>query len=153
MSRRHLPADGAVFESLIGALLPVGGSIMALVEAHFDESTGERGGGVLCIAGYLLTDRMARHLTREWCAVLQQYDLPYFRMSACAHGNKPFDRLSPDQRIAVENAMIAVTKRRTILGMAVSVDLDEYEQFMPKHELIGSAYTFCAHVIIGGSAP
>jgi len=35
---------------------------------------------------------------------------------------------------------------------SVSLDLKAFEECMPKHDLIGSAYTFCAHVIIGGVA-
>lgn len=141
-----------VIASLVGTYLPLGGNIVALIEAHFDESIGEKPRRVICIAGYLMTDRLARRLTREWFSVLREYELPYFRMSACAHGNPPFDRLSRDQRIAVETKIIEITRRRTIKGFAVIMETDEFEQRMPKHELIGSPYTFCAHVIIGGIA-
>lgn len=141
-----------VAERLIGTLLPNGGRIVSLVEAHFDESIGEKGRNLLAVAGYLFTDRMARRLTREWAAVLRPHGIPYFRMSACAHRNKPFDGVSRDDCIAIETSMIEIVKRRAIQGFAVIVDLDEYEHFMPRHELIGSAYTFCAHVVIGGIA-
>jgi len=46
--------------------------------------------------------------------------------------------------------MIEIIKRLTINVMAISVDIDEYEEYMLKHNLIGSAYTFCAHVVIAG---
>lgn len=125
---------------------------MALVEGFFDESYGEpEGRKILCLAGYLMTDRSARRLTREWSAVLREYGLPYFRMSACAHGNEPFDRLSKADRIAVETKMIGLIKRRTIKGMAVTIDIGEFERLMPRSpEVIGGAYTFLANVIIGG---
>jgi hypothetical protein len=156
MARAHMvrecPVEGAIFGSLIGMILPLGGALVSLIEAHFDESIGEIPRRMLCIAGYLLTDRAARRLTREWCAVLKEYGLPYFRMSACAHGNYPFDKLSIADRIAVEKRLIEIIKRRTLRGFAAIIDLEEFEQYMPQHELIGSAYTFCAHVIIGGIA-
>jgi hypothetical protein len=38
---------------------------MGLIEAHFDESAGSKARRTFCLAGYLLTDRMARRLTRE----------------------------------------------------------------------------------------
>jgi hypothetical protein len=144
--------QGEVFASLVGTFLPFGGNLVALVEAHFDESIGTMPRRVLCVAGYIMTDRAARRLTREWCNVLNQYQLPYFRMSACAHGNYPFRNLSIEQRIAVEKRVIDIAKSRTIKWFAVVIDLDDFDQYMPKHELIGNPYTFCAHVIIGGIA-
>ena len=144
--------EGEVFASLVRVFLPLGGNIVALIEAHFDESIGSKPRRVLCIAGYVITDRGARRLTREWCNALKQYDLPYFRMSACAHGNYPFDKLSMAQRISVEKRIIAITRARTIKGFAAIIDLEEFEQYMPKHELIGGPYTFCTHVVIGGIA-
>jgi hypothetical protein len=125
---------------------------MALLEAHFDESIGETPRRILCIAGYLMTERSARRLAREWRGVLQEYELPYFRMSACAHGNHPFGHLSKHERVAVQTKLIEITKRRTMRGFATIVDLDEFDQYMLQHPLIGSAYTFSAHVIIGGIA-
>lgn len=145
-------ASKSVFESLVGALLPAGGTAVALIEAHFDESIGEKGRNLLVVAGYLFNDRLARRLTRQWEAVLAPYGLPYFRMSACAHGNDPFDKVCLNDRIKIQTSLIKIVKQRSIKGMAVMVDLDEYDSFMPKHELIGSAYTFCAHVLIGGVA-
>jgi hypothetical protein len=36
--------------------------------------------------------------------------------------------------------------------LCATVNLDEFDEVMLKHPLIGSAYTFCAHVVIGGVA-
>jgi hypothetical protein len=157
MSRRHLGACGAVlssevFDSFVGALLPVGGVVVAIIQAFFDESYGEKVGSILCVAGYMMTDRAARRLTREWNAVLREYDLPYFRMSACAHGNYPFNKLTKNQRVAVETKMIGLIKRRTIKGIGVTVNVDEFGKIMPDNrEVIGGAYSVCLNVVLGGA--
>lgn len=139
-----------VFLAILGALIPNGGAALALVEAHFDESYGGKDKGVLCLAGYLMTERMARRFSREWSSVLRQYDLPFFRMSACAHGNKPFDKLSLEDRIIVQTKMIELIKKRTIMGICVTVDLDEYKEFAKSAPVIPSPYTFLINVVIGG---
>jgi hypothetical protein len=121
------------------------------VEAYFDESYGKVGRRrILCVAGYLFTDRAARRLTREWQAVLREYHLPYFHTSECMHLTKTFKNISRADSISIQRRMIELIKRRTIKGMAVTVDLDEYDKLMPKMDIIGTAYTFCAHVIVGG---
>lgn len=71
-------------------------------------------------------------------------------MSACAHGNKPFDKLSKEDRVAVQTKMIELIKRRTLMGICVTVDLDEYREFSVAAPVIPSAYTFLINVIIGG---
>src|SRR5205823_657706 len=68
----------------------------------------------------------------------------------CAHGNAPLQALSKSERIKVQTSMIECIRRRTLLGLAVTVNIDEFARLIPKHPLIGSAYTFCTHVIIGG---
>lgn len=139
-----------LFSRLVDVLLPAGGYLLAWVEAHFDESIAHTGKPILCVAGYLIGSEQAKRLDVEWRRVLSKRSLPYFRMSACAHGNAPFQKLSRDERIAVEKSMIECIKRRTILGLGATVNVAEFEQLMPQHPLIGTPYTFCAQVVIGG---
>jgi hypothetical protein len=135
---------------MVDILLPCGGCVLAWVEAYFDESIAHKGDPILCVAGYLMVDRDAKRLGDEWSRALGKRGLPYFRMSACAHGSDPFDKLSRDDRIAVETSMIECIKRRTIIGIAVTVNVAEFERLMPRHPLIGTPYTFCAQVAIAG---
>lgn len=146
------PSQDGLFGRLVDVLLPSGGCVLAWVEAYFDESIAHVGAPILCVAGYLIGSEDAKRLSAEWTRALAKRGLPYFRMSACAHGNKPFDRLSRDDRVALGRSMIECIKRRTILGLAVSVNLADFERLMPQHPLIGTPYTFCAQVIIGGVA-
>ena len=110
----------------------------------------DRGRPLLCVAGYLIDSGHTKRLAREWRRILTDYDLPYFRMSACAHGNHPFHNLTLDQRIEVGKRAISCIKAHTIMGLAVSLDTAEFQKLAPDHHLIGSPYTFCVHCVIGG---
>ena len=135
---------------IIGETLHGSGYAVALARAYFDESIAYKGRRILCVAGYIIKASQTKPFSRKWNRVLKRYRLPYFRMSACAHGNYPFNHLSPKDRVDVEKHMIACIKRRTTLGVAISVDVDEFERLSPKSSLLGSPYTFCVHWIIGG---
>ncbi len=141
---------GELFARLVDVLLPEGGCVLTLVEAYFDESIGPKGTPILCVAGYLIESGQAKLLSEEWRTALDEARLPYFRMSECAHGNGAFASLDRPHRILVQSAVMRIIEHRTIQGLAVTVNIAEFERYMPDHPLIGSPYTFCAHVIIGG---
>ena len=72
-----LAPSAPVFPRLIDVLLPKGGYVVAMIEAYFDESYGQFGGGpVLCLAGYLMESEQAKRLCEEWQAVLDWKGLP-----------------------------------------------------------------------------
>ena len=78
-----------------------------------------------------------------------KFKLPFFRMSACAHGTKPFDILTRDQCIDAERQLIAITKRYISYGIAITVVPRVYEAVMPvDREITGSPYSFCAHACL-----
>ena len=105
--------------------------VVALARAYFDESIAYKGRRILCVAGYLAKAAQILPFERKWGRILKRKNLPYFRMSACAHGNPPFDRLTKEERIWVATQMISNIKRRTKIGIAVTIDLDEYDRFGP----------------------
>jgi hypothetical protein len=121
-----------------------------MVEAYFDESGTDEGSPVLCVAGYIIEKNEAVAMDSEWGSVLEQFNLPYFRMSSCAHGARPFGNIDKEARIEVEKAMIAIIKRRVSYGIAVTVEPRIFEAIMPRSPEIGSAYTFCAHTCLTG---
>jgi hypothetical protein len=123
---------------------------MIQIGAYFDESGSHSGSLVLCIAGYLIEAHRAARLTRSWRAALAAKRLPYFRMSECAHGNGPFANLTRLERIQLSARMIEIIKRDTIQGLAVTVNEAEFRAYMLQHSLIGSSYSFAAHVILAG---
>lgn len=100
---------------------------------------------MLCVAGFIAEKDACVQMDADWAAALEKFDLPYFRMSACAHGTEPFDHLSMDQRIQVEKEMIAIIKRSISYGIAITVEPEKYEAIMPEHPELGTAYSFCAH--------
>jgi len=131
-------------------MLPFGGYVTIEVEAYFDESGSHDGAPVLCVAGYIFKKSEAIKLRREWRKVLRWKELPYFRMSECAHGNGPFANLTKPERVEVETKLIEIIKARSIQGLAVTVNSKEFLELMPRHNLIGGPYTFSAHAILGG---
>jgi hypothetical protein len=120
------------------------------VDVYFDESGSDDNSPVLCIAGYIIEKDAALSMDAEWLDVLEEFKLPFFRMSACAHGTYPFDRLSKDQRIEVGKEMIKIIKNRTLQGLAVTVEPKLFEEIMPAIPEVGTAYAFCAHACVAG---
>jgi hypothetical protein len=123
---------------------------MLEVEAYFDESGSHAGAPVLCVAGYIIEKNRAIQLTAEWRGVLRARNLPYFRMSECAHGNGPFTALALTDRIQLVARLIQLIKQYTIQGLAVTLNVGEFDQSIPHHPIIGRPYSFAAHIILAG---
>ena len=123
---------------------------MALFEAYFDESGSHDGSSVLCLAGYLFDEVASLQLDGEWKTVLDDYSLPFFRMSACAHGTYPFESLSMQQRIDCETRLIHIIKRHMRLGVTVTVNEAEYSEWSAPEHIFGSAYTWCCYMCLVG---
>ena len=117
---------------------------MAVIEAYFDESYADSG-EPLCVAGYGFRKTKARALDKNWKRLLKKYDLPFFRMSACAHHNPPFDRLTKEQCEDVARAAIELIRKYADRGFAVTVDEKDFEARVPPEGLAvhGGAYEFC----------
>jgi hypothetical protein len=125
---------------------------MSMIEAYFDESGTHRGSAIIGVAGYIFEKENSIQFDREWRAVLDEYCLPFFRMSACAHGVEPFDKLSMPERIDVEKKMIAITNKWMSHGMAITVHPDMYIRVMPMEKELGdSSYSFCARFCLTGA--
>jgi Protein of unknown function (DUF3800) len=119
-----------------------------LVEAYFDESGSHGGSPVLAVAGYIIEKDACIKLDEDWGGVLDEFRLPYFRMSECAHGTGAFKTLSLDDRIDVEKRCIAIIRRSISYGIAVTVEPRVFDSVMPKSREIGSAYTYCAYTCL-----
>ena len=127
---------------------------MALLQAYFDESGSHDGSPVLCVAGYLFEKDQCGELDLGWKRTLDRYELPFFHMVDCAHGNPPFDKLSRDERIAVETELIGLIRSHALLGVGAAVVESEYEEIFPLSDRIalsdspsihlpGTPYTYC----------
>jgi len=135
------PAESDDLADLIDTLAPGRNDLVALIQAYFDESIS---GDYLCVAGYVFTKGKVKHLDAEWRKMLRQYRLPYFRMSACAHGNSPFDKLSPANRDKVARKAIALICEFAALGIAATVNQRQYEENVPNPYGFQGPYEFCA---------
>jgi Protein of unknown function (DUF3800) len=122
---------------------------VSFVEAYFDESGSHDDSPVLCVAGHIIRQDARIKLDAEWQKVLQQFKLPFFRMSACANGSKPFDVLTIDQRIDAEKQLIAITKQYISYGIAITVIPKLYREITPDDpEITGTPYSFLAHACL-----
>jgi hypothetical protein len=142
---------------MVEIVLPRGGVCLALVEAYFDESIGEgrdhksgRMIPILCVAGYLFHSEQAKALCADWTAVLRPYGLPYFHMVDCAHGAGIFEGIPKNERALIAAKMIGNIKRRSIVGLAVSVNLEHWDALAPDSPIIGSPYSFCVSAVMAG---
>lgn len=135
---------------MLDIMLPRGGHVSVQVQAFFDESGSHDGSHILCVAGYIMEKRQAKKLSRDWLAALHQKNLTYFHMVDCAHGNGPFANLSKPQRSELAKRMIEIIKLRTALGLAVTVNSNDFAELIPVHPLIGSAYSFATHMALAG---
>jgi len=138
---------------LFEILAPGRRDLVMLLEAYFDESGSHDGSEVLCVAGYVFEKINCLQLDADWAQVLRDYSLPFFRMTDCAHGNKPFAHLSKPQRIAAETRMIEIIRKYMAVGVSVTVrESDFYEWTKAPNYLFGSAYTWCCYMCLIGVA-
>lgn len=135
---------------MIEILAPGERDLVAFLECYFDESGTHGGSPVMCVAGYLFDKDQCKALDVKWKEVLDRFRLPYFRMSACAHGQKPFDQLSPQQCIDVEKEMIQLINEHALLGAAVAVNERDYNTWFEGNNPAGSAYSFCCWQVLAG---
>lgn len=142
---RDANARSGEFIDLLDALMAEC-DLVSIIQAAFDESYGDS--DVLSVAGFIFTKRGARGLTREWGNMLKKSgrNLPFFRMSACAHGNPPFERLSRDKRDKVAREAIALIKKHAFAYAITTVNEREFVEKVPNQsDQFGhsSAYAFC----------
>jgi hypothetical protein len=119
-----------------------------MVESYFDESGSDEGSPVLCVAGYIIEKSAAIVLESEWGQMLERFGLPFFRMSSCAHGTKPFKMLTKDERIACATEAISVIRKQITFGIAITVEPKRYQAIIPNSPEAGSAYSMCAHTCL-----
>lgn len=147
-----IPRDdqGSSFIDLLWVLAPERNDLVALLQTYFDESHGPD--GRMCVAGYAFTKSRAITFDRLWRRkVLGKYALPYFRMSSCAHGNDPFDKLNKDERLEAEKQAIAIIHETALRGVAATVDPDVWQYVTRNHpvaRMTGTPYEFCTWICI-----
>jgi hypothetical protein len=144
--------EGAVFERFSDIHLPRGGYVVTLAEAFLDESGTHAGSPALVVAGYLIERSNSEAMAKAWNEVLTRYQLSYFHMVECAHGNGEFAKLNMTDRIAVQTQMIAIIKQFTVQGIGVIISYADFTKRFGEKCFYGTAYTFAMHVIWRGIA-
>lgn len=131
------------FLELLDVVAPRETDLVTLLQAYYDESYGPD--GLLCVGGCIFTKKGARGLDREWGQMLRENAIPYFRMSACAHGNDPLHKLSDNQRDRLARRAIALVTKHALAIMATTVSEPDFEAKVPRGPYIGNvrAYEFC----------
>lgn len=115
----------------------------ALIEGYFDESgTFDEAPGVFCIAGYFVASDAAKKMDQEWRRVLETYELPYFHMVECAHGNGIFKDRS--DRLEIELEFLSLIKKFTISGFSCFVNSSHFKV----SEKFPDPYTSCAEICV-----
>ena len=116
---------------------------MANAHAYFDESGTHDGSPVLCVAGYIIPENARQEFNEKWTETLQRKGLTHFHMVDCAHGNGEFAALSKNDRIYVQTRLIDLIKDSSARGIGAMIVASVYEQLMPYHPNMGSAYNYC----------
>jgi hypothetical protein len=120
-----------------------------VLEAYFDES--ERENGLLCVAGYVFVARQADRLAKEF----EQIFSPYggFHMKDLVHKKKGFKEISDAERTRLLKEAVRIVKARFSYGVAVTVDIREYDAFAPRWiRGFRNAYPFLCHLAMTGAA-
>ena len=115
-----------------------------MIEAYFDESGSHEGAPILCIGGYLFERDKCIEFDAAWREMLSDFQLPFFHMAACEAGEKPFDTTPVELRTAIVKRASKTINKSMTYGLAIAVNESDYNRIMPRHPLIGSAYSFIA---------
>ena len=111
--------------------------------AFFDESGTHQGAPVLCVAGYLIEESRLAEFDIRWREVLAQKGLSHFHMVDCAHGSGEFSVLEKPARVEVQTQLIEIIRDTTARGVGAMVVASVYDELMPFHPKMGSAYNYC----------
>jgi hypothetical protein len=71
-------------------------------------------------------------------------------MSSCAHGNDPFQKLDRLKRDHLARRAIKAIKEHAMYAVSASICQDEYEEWLPKPNTVGSAYVWCCWMSLIG---
>jgi hypothetical protein len=141
-----MPNGHADFVRLLDITLPNGGHALAMIEAYFDESESHTGKPFFCVAGYTFEQAQAVKFDGEWRRMLDDFDLPYFHMTACEARAEPFTHLEFEVRTAIQTRAVRIIKESICYGVVVSVDPEAWHKIMPPHPLTPrTPYSFCVH--------
>lgn len=135
--------DSRPFVQLLSAVLPNGGALVVLAHVYFDESGTHDGSPVMTMAGYVMLSEQAQRFSRDWSKYLKKMNIPFAHQTDCALGFGHYEGMSVDLRTTIQKELISHIKRRTIIGVGVSVDPNYFRDQMRGLDAAISPYSFC----------
>ena len=128
--------------------------VVVVHEAKFycDDSGTHKGGTVCVLAGYLSTAENWVHFENDWRKALREYpSVPYFKMGANYHGDKPFDGWSKERRAKKLDRMIEAFSRfgESHVELSSCIDWDTYNLLSDRvKSVFPHPFHVCFHGIV-----
>ena len=123
------------------------------IGAFIDESGTHSGSPISTMGAYLFRDRQYRRFIDEWALALSERGsgIRFFHAKECAHLRGEFQRvgLGRTSADALYQYLIALIKRRAILGVAVSAAESDFEAAKPPW-VTHSFYSYLVQCLTGG---
>ncbi len=121
---------------------------MLMVEGYFDESGDlDEVPGIFCISGYFIQTEAAKLMDVDWLAVLDKYQLAFFHMVDCAHGNEGFKHLNKTERAAIVAELIGLIKKYTLQGFSIFAKAGSYETKTNAPDVYSECVSGCVHAV------
>lgn len=140
-SNNKLAANSQYFSSILDAVLPDKGLAVVLHHVYFDESGTHEGSRVMTLAAYVFEKRKAQLFSRDWQKDLNHFQLSAGHMTDCALGFGEYAKLTKPQRIDAQTRLIKHIRKRSLVGISVSIDQNEYDRVIAGVPFGFSAYT------------
>ena len=119
-----------------------------MIEAYFDESGTHKSAPILCVGGYLFEREQAIKFDAAWRTMLKESgDIPFFHMAACEAAEFPFDHTPSEIREAMIGRAVREIKAHMTYGVVLAVNENQFKSIIPKHPLIGSAYSWLVNQV------
>lgn len=141
--------EPSLFEKLLRVCLPKGGFVVSFAQVFLDESGTHDDTPVLCVAGYIFTEKNAVKFNAEMLPVYKRFGIEYYHTNEVLGGKFKkggkghFDHLTDKDRDKLSRIMIKSIKRRAVFGFAATVKKDEYAAAVKGHSTMPTAYGFC----------
>jgi hypothetical protein len=120
----------------------VGGDLITVSEAYFDESYEDASPRIICVAGCCFSKAGALEFGRLWSRYLRSQGLPYFHANEAAHRDGIFKGWTDAEIDVVARRLVALTKEYSEFGVAVALDQDVYKDVCQGHVMFPTPYAY-----------
>ncbi len=112
---------------------------MTAINAFFDESYHDEN-GMFCVAGYVFRTGGLRAFEDQWQRMLRDFDIPFLRMSLCAHRNGLFEGWEKQRTIDLAARAIGLIKTYSAFGVGIGFRQDRFRALIPHNKLFSTLY-------------